>query len=152
MGFVYKLIDPEHFYQGELYGIITVIPSISKFAMRVVIILMDLLTYYPAVILIVLDYMSTARKSIKIMTIFMFLNFPMYAVVEYRNTQINSPHMAFLLLTLYFTWKHKLEIATACFALCIAYKHYPGPYVLPIAAYMLWVIIDYARSLSKPVS
>lgn len=152
MGFFVKMIDPISFNKGPYYKIMDPVPPMTKFAIRLIIIIVDLLTYYPAVIFVVLNYMAKARKSYKVITLLMYFNMPMYAVIEYRNTQINSPHMALLLLALYFTMEHKIEFATFLFSLSLAYKHYPAPYVLPIASYMIWIIYEKICSTKKSVS
>ncbi len=137
MAFVVKLFDPETFNNSPMYPDITLNTNV-KYGVRISILLCDVVTYYPAVILTVLSYMGEKQRvSYKLLTVLLFLTMPMYAYIEFANTQANGPHLAFLLLTLHFTGNGRFVVAAVCFTLSLCYKHFVAPYLLPIAIYML---------------
>ena len=133
---VYKYYDPEGFLNQPVYNKVTDVPVI-RVAVRRSILAANLLTYLPAVVILVLLNSRKQSKLLKYSTMLAFLIFPAYAFIEYACVQANGPHLMLLLLSMHFVVNDKPFFATFCFTLCCFYKHVAIQLVFPIAIFIM---------------
>ncbi len=136
MSYVYRYIDERSLLALPLYGYGELTPLIMK-GLRVSILALSVLTYYPPVIYVVFTRFRKYSKIHRVVVLLLLLNFPTYALVEFANTQANSPHLGLLILALHFLLDEHLILTTITFSLSLTCKHIGGPLVFPIAVYML---------------
>ncbi len=136
MGFVVRLFDPDSFYNTPMYDDVPVTFGI-KYGIRLVVVLINLIFYYPAAINMTLFTQRTERLSHKLVVLFLMLNMPMYSYIEFGSTQVNGPHLGLLLWSLYLAMQTRFCASTVCFTLSMSYKHFNGPFVIPIASYII---------------
>ncbi len=136
LSFIYVYLNPNEFYHLHLTGYERLGPN-KKSAVRQAVLAADVVTYYPVVIYVVLANLKELRKIHKLCIMLIFLNMPMFAYIEHANTQVNGPHLAFILLCLHFMINDRFVAATVCFTLGITYKHACAPMVVPIVLYVV---------------
>ena len=132
MGFVYRLVDKPGLFNEPLYGDGIVQPRFLL-GVRLSILAHNLLSYYPVVVYVVLKRFKEYSKPFQAAVVLMFLNFPMYAMIEFSNTQANGFHLALFLLSLDSALDDRFILTTVYFTISIAATHASGPYVFPIA-------------------
>ncbi len=135
MGAIYAYYDPVGFATQETAGIGQETPEL-KLGVRMAILALNIFTYFPTAAAVVLLLFKGYSRIFKMSTLFFILVFPMYAYIEFSSTQANAPHLAFLLLCVYFLATDQLKRATLCFTLSLSYKHVVGPLVFPVAIFI----------------
>ena len=136
MGFIFQQFDKQGFFNEALYGYGIVTPR-NKMGMRVSILVLNVVMYYPMVLYAVLKSLRNFSKLHQVAVILLLLNYPTFAYVEFTNTMVNGPHIGFLLLAVHFALSEQLIWATIAFTLTLLCKHAVGPFVFPIAVYMM---------------
>ncbi len=136
MAAIYKYYDPVGFMTQQVRGFAQEKPEVKE-GVRMSILLLNLVSYFPAVAGVVLLLFKGRSRLFKMSTIFFLLVFPTYAYIEFSNTQANAPHLAFVILCTYFLVTDRLPWATFFFTLALSYKQVVGPFVMPIAVYIM---------------
>ena len=136
MGYLFRYIDNDILFKAPIFGKGDV-PDRIKYPVRATILALDVVCYYPIVLYVVLKRFKDYSKFHKVAAMLLLLNFPTYAFIEHTNTQANAPHLGLLLLSLHFLLNDRLLLTTICFTISICIKHILGPFVFPMAVYIL---------------
>eukprot|EP00831_Metopus_contortus_P037938 TRINITY_DN29878_c0_g1_i4.p1 TRINITY_DN29878_c0_g1~~TRINITY_DN29878_c0_g1_i4.p1 ORF type:complete len:310 (-),score=35.16 TRINITY_DN29878_c0_g1_i4:25-954(-) len=134
MGFLFKLFDSDAFLLTPMNSSIPVTASV-KYGVRIAIIVVSLLFYYPAVIYFVRWYYQKA--NVRLYLIAILLNMPLFVQIEFMNTQVNSPSLGCLIWSLYFAMTQKYSWCASFFVLSCLAKQITVPCVLPIGFFIL---------------
>ena len=136
MSFVYRFYDSAGFYEQSVIGVLQINPLV-KMAARRAILSVNILFYYPTVIAVVLLNYGGSKRIVKYGTMLLLMTFPSYFFVENTYTQVNGPHLAFLLWCFHFVLNDRPYLSTIAFTLSFSAKQVSGPVVFPIAVYIL---------------
>ncbi len=96
-GWVARVFDPTLFsrYRVDQY------PQMSigyKWILRVTIIIVTVIFYYPPAIYVASKVYEKARNSTKLLVISLFLNMPVLLHIDYLNVQINALHIGIIII------------------------------------------------------
>lgn len=138
MAYIFQIFNKDNFWTSWIHWIGPHNEDTKK-GVRACILVINLLFYFPAVVFVVLKNLKTLSKLHKAFIILLFLTYPTYSFVEFASTQANGPHFAFLILCLHCLINHHFILTTILFTLSLTYKQVVGPFVFPIALYMIAV-------------
>ena len=136
MSFIAAAIDP---YSMDFLPLNykTPINTNLKYTIRISILWLMVIIYYPSVIFCVTKILKKESNVVKLFTIALFFTMPIYAQIEHMNTQANSPTLGFLLWTIYFLLNGNNSLCAFFFALSILSKQITIPTVVPIGLSVL---------------
>ena len=144
MSLIYLRVNPNEFYQIPVYSYY--LNKNVTLGVKTAVLVVDVLTYYPAVVYVVWANMKNMRKVHQMGMIALLLNLPMFAFIQYANTQACGPPLAGLILSLHFAINDRPGWSTVFFTLGFLGKQAVGPFVLPLGIFLM------ARLWAKPSS
>jgi len=136
MGIIYNLIDPYTLRETPLHYDVPVTRQV-KYALRIPVIIVSLVFYYPAVIFVITHLFKEYKNYIKFLLIAVLLNMPIFTQIEHMNTQVNAPSLGFLLWSLYFLVQNHYSLCAFFFTLSVFCKQITLPSIVPITFYIL---------------
>ncbi len=139
LGYLMRYIVGPRFMTTGIYNSFE-FTATEKWGMRLTVFLCNSLTYNTALIFIVCNYWRALTTSRKLLIIFMYQFLTYYFLIDFMPTQINGPHFALLLLSLYSGICHHFKTCTVLFTLATLFKHSSAMYAIPIGIYIACVL------------
>lgn len=135
MGEVYSFLDPDTFSQVHLGAGKNTLTQPMIFAMRVILIFANAITYYPAAIFVVKQQFRGKSVLVTLLSLALLLNLPILSLVDYARNEVVGPHLAFLLLVAHFASGESFILATVALALGTLMNAPTVWFFIPVAAY-----------------
>ena len=150
-GFLYRYIDPISYNtqwpdEYEQYPIGVSIREFEKWGIKITVLLVTLVTYYPCVIWIVTKWIEKRKSAYRLTVIALFLNSPFLLYTDFLMFQFNCVHYSFYLLTIYFCFKKEFYKATFFGSLAILTKQIAIYLAIPVGFY---IIAENLKMLNK---
>jgi len=131
---IFTYLYPEGLSKIRIGEIKKDIPAEMEYSMNNAMLIANLLTYFPAVIFVVIKLVKTSNLA-KLTTMLLLLNAPSLTIVDYVKVEFTGPHLAFFILAIYFAAVEWFTLGAVLLAISALLQQTMVWYLIPFALY-----------------